>query len=260
MITLQNSTPEVYYQQSRDFQFIGRLFDIVINNVNTNTDLIYALPLSANSDSRLIDLMTMTLGFKANHKYNVKQLTSLCSAFTYILRNKGNIEAIETAILTLFNAEGISLDRLEYDLSKQNVLRLVIPEQLSNINLLIDLMDYILPAGLSYELVRTMQRRLNIEEDMTRLKTDSSINFGYARSDSYKIAKATADATGNLNFNDYVAKDQNHFTSEGGKLKAGKEGIYTQAVLSPVTTIVQVQQPEEAPDNGETQETDTTTD
>ena len=38
MIKLQNLTPEVYYKESRVFQFIGRLYDIVLNSVKTETD------------------------------------------------------------------------------------------------------------------------------------------------------------------------------------------------------------------------------
>ena len=61
MIKLQDYTPEVYYRESRDFQFIGRLYDLVLNYVKTNADLIYSLPLSDNSDNQFIDLMAMTL-------------------------------------------------------------------------------------------------------------------------------------------------------------------------------------------------------
>ena len=68
MIKLQDYTPEVYYRESRDFQFIGRLYDLVLNYVKTNADLIYSLPLSDNSDNQFIDLMAMTLGFHAKHK------------------------------------------------------------------------------------------------------------------------------------------------------------------------------------------------
>ena len=38
MIKLQELTPSVYYEQSRDFQFIGRLYDIVLNYIKTNAD------------------------------------------------------------------------------------------------------------------------------------------------------------------------------------------------------------------------------
>ena len=45
MIKLQNYTPEIYYKESRDFQFIGRLYDLVLNSIKTEVDLLYYLPL-----------------------------------------------------------------------------------------------------------------------------------------------------------------------------------------------------------------------
>ena len=72
MIKLQNLTPDVYSSQSRDFQLLERLFDIVLNYVKTNSDNLYTLPLSDNTDEHLIDLMTLTLGFKSRHHYNIK--------------------------------------------------------------------------------------------------------------------------------------------------------------------------------------------
>jgi hypothetical protein len=54
MIKLQNYTPEIYYKESRDFQFIGRLFDLVLNAVKTDADLLYHIPLSTDSDEKLL--------------------------------------------------------------------------------------------------------------------------------------------------------------------------------------------------------------
>lgn len=154
MIRLQDTTPSVYYNQSRDFQYIGRLFDIVLNSVKTNADLLYTIPISDNSDEKLLDLMTLTLGFKSKHNYNVKQLSALCSAFAYVIRNKGNIKSIITACNTLINAEGITKEA-DYSLSDDcTCLRLFLPIELTDTNLLKDLLVYILPAGMECEIIR----------------------------------------------------------------------------------------------------------
>lgn len=151
-IKFQELTPDVYYKQSRDFQFIGRLFETTLNSAKTNTELLKGLPLSDNSDESLIDLMALTLGFKLRHHYNVKQLTSLCHAFSIAIRNKGNITSILMAIQALLNAEGIK-EESSYSIAGQKLI-LFIPESLSDITLLKDLLDYILPAGMSCEIVR----------------------------------------------------------------------------------------------------------
>lgn len=154
MIKLQNLVPKVYNNQSRDFQLLSRLYDLVLNSVKTNADLIYNYPISENSDQKLIDLMALTLGFKSKHNYNLIQLTALCSAFSYIIKHKGSIESIISACNTLISAEGIS-NTVEYELTNNNTdLTLYIPQEVSDINLLKDLLVYILPAGMSCNFVK----------------------------------------------------------------------------------------------------------
>lgn len=154
MIKTQQLVPKVYYDKSRDFQLLGRTFDVLFNYLKTNIDLIYSNPLSDNSDERLIDLLTLTLGFKSRHNYNVKQLTSLCSAFMLALKNKGNIQSIQLAVDALLHAENISNGVLITVDNEKSVLNIYIPTELKDLNLLNDLLVYILPAGMSCSIVR----------------------------------------------------------------------------------------------------------
>ena len=155
MIKLQNYTPEVYYKQSRDFQMLGRLFDVVLNAAKTNADMIYDIPSSDAAGSDLIDLLVLTLGFKHQHNYNVKQLAAICSIFPTILRNKGSQAAIELVCQTLLTVEGIG----DYPVVeiKDNIVYIFISPKLKDLSLLRDILDYILPAGLSCQIIRAVQ-------------------------------------------------------------------------------------------------------
>lgn len=171
MIRLQDLTPDVYYKQSRDFQLIGRLYDLVLNYTKTNTTLVNNVILSDNTDTQLIDLLATTLGFKAVHTYNVKQLVSVCSCLSEILKNKGTKKAIELAVYAILNAEGIFLteqvnlddlvrisyqtDEPESESKPTRELEIVIPAQMQDTTLLRDLLDYILPAGFSARFIRS---------------------------------------------------------------------------------------------------------
>lgn len=152
LIKFQDLTPEVYYKRSRDFQYIGRLFDLVLNNAKMNTDIISSLPLNPDMDPRLLDLLAFTLGFKSKHEYNTKQLAALCSIFPFVLRNKGSKLAIETACNALLNAEGITKGA-SVEVHNQTV-SIFLPSELSDLNLLKDLLNYILPAGMSCSIVQ----------------------------------------------------------------------------------------------------------
>lgn len=206
MIKLQDMTPDVYYNQSRDFQYIGRLFDIVLNSVKTNADLIKECPLSMNSDERLIDLMTMTLGFKSKHNYNVKQLTALCSAFCEIIKNKGSLYSIELAARTLFSAESVKQD-FEYDINEDNTeIAIYVPEELTDLNLFRDLLTYILPAGMRCKLIRTA---LFARESTEIFKTTDKVTKSFT---------PNADTIGTLyrqtsGYDEPLTKDKEHIYS-----------------------------------------------
>jgi hypothetical protein len=169
MIKLQNYTPEIYYKESRDFQFIGRLFDLVLNDLKTNADLLGHIPLSPNSDDKLLELLALTLGFKPRHQYNAKQLKAVCSVFMEILRHKGSIQALRIACEALFNAMDID-QAFDYSFTKDKAnteLNLYISSEFEDIAILNDLLAYVLPAGMSCNIIKELH-----------IVTDSNTNIG----------------------------------------------------------------------------------
>ena len=178
MIKLQDLTPAIYYNQSRDFQFIGRLYDIILNWVKTDVDTIYALPIGVNVDERLLNLLALTLGFQSKHHYNTKHLKAVCSVLPYIMRNKGSLNSIETVISAILNAEGI-LEEFSCTLQTNNLLEIQLPPKLADTTLLNDLLWYIVPAGLSCAITKEIRQKkeittqLEIADKVTIYKDDN---------------------------------------------------------------------------------------
>lgn len=182
MIRLQNLTPEVYYKESRDFQFLGRLFDLVLNSVKTEADLLYNIPLSDNSDTKLLELLAMTLGFKPKHQYNARQLKAICSVFSEILKNKGSIKSLKIACEALFNAMDINQE-LDYDFTEgtdKTELNLYISQEFEDLTILNDLLGYIIPAGMSYNIIREFH-----------IKNTSNTNIGLSDTVNVKLMDNT---------------------------------------------------------------------
>ena len=102
----------------------------------------------------MIDLLATTLGFQAKHAYSVAQLKAVCSISQTLLRNKGNIRAIDLLGRALLNSEGVR-DSFYYEAAATTV-RLFIPSGLSDLNLLKDLLPYVMPAGMSVEVMRSV--------------------------------------------------------------------------------------------------------
>ena len=162
MIRLQDLVPNVYYEKSRDFQFIGRLFDIVLNSVKTNSDTLYDLPSGKNKDERLLNLLAFTLGFQPKHHYNSKQLEAICSVLSLVIKNKGSLNAIIIATNAILHAEGLT-QPLSYSVAPGESITLYLPTQLSDLTLLSDLMNYILPAGIYCNFVKEISKVTNVE-------------------------------------------------------------------------------------------------
>lgn len=152
IIKTKDITPSVYSKESRDFQLIGRLYDAVFNSVKMSIDSMINEPLSKHSDERFLDLVAKTLGFESKHNYNIENLHALCSSFKKIMFHKGTELAIEEAINMLLKAQNI--DKFYFkNIDKVNKTVIIyIPQELKDVVLLEDLMNYILPAGFVYEI------------------------------------------------------------------------------------------------------------
>lgn len=193
MIKLYDYTPEIYYKESRDFQFIGRLFDLVLNYSKTNADLIYALPFSDNSDEQLTELLSLTLGFKAKRKYTTKQLRAICSVFSEIMKNKGTIKAFLIACAAIFNAEGITTE-VEYELLENNSrLVLYVPPALGDTTLLTDLFSYIIPAGVSFDIIKLILSKTATKTELGIKDIFTLHNAGDALSENSRLGKVQYD-------------------------------------------------------------------
>jgi hypothetical protein len=162
MIKLQNLTPAVYYDQSRDFQLLGRLYDLVLNYVKTNTANLYNLPVGKNMDEQLLNLLALTLGIKPARRHNSKQLRAICSVLPTILKHKGSIQALVLATNALLAADGV-IQPLDYTMHPKKGITLYVAQELADLNLFTDLLDYLLPAGLSCNIVKESQLIKEVE-------------------------------------------------------------------------------------------------
>jgi hypothetical protein len=175
MIKVQDLTPAVYYNQSRDFQFIGRLYDLVLNYIKTNAANLYNLPVGKNMDEQLLNLLALTLGFKPTKNYNSKQLRAICSVLPTILKHKGSIQALIYATNALLAAEGVK-QPLDYTMYPKQGITLYVAQELDDISLFVDLLDYLLPAGLSCTIIKESQE---VRPVTTSVGVTDKINIYY---------------------------------------------------------------------------------
>ena len=164
MITTERQTPSAYSNESRDYQLFGHLFDFIFNNAKINTDSMLNYPLSKNTDKRFLDLIVRTLGFFTKHEYAYKDLLSVASAFKEMMRIKGTIESIRIAVTVLLYAQG--LDTTVYVFPNEYNTEIYIPVRLDDKTILEDILDYILPAGITYSIFSVNLSENNMNEEI----------------------------------------------------------------------------------------------
>lgn len=151
MIKFSNQVPSVYTSASRDFQYLGWLIDIVLNSVKHNVDDIYDLP-NNEADIKLTELLALTLGFKVKRNYDQKQLCALIAVLPRILKYKGTKKAVDMAGNALIAASGVLGDFISNIVDGELIV--TFPVGLIDISLFTDLLNYILPAGMTYHIIR----------------------------------------------------------------------------------------------------------
>jgi len=155
MINFYNQVPSIYTNASRDFQYLSWLINIVLNAVKHNVDDLYNLP-NTKANSKLTELLALTLGFKVKRNYNKKQLLAIASVLPLILKYKGSEKAVEIAAEALVAAAGVSssFDPTNFMEIEDNCLVVTFPKDLVDIVLFMDLIPYILPAGMTCRVSR----------------------------------------------------------------------------------------------------------
>lgn len=155
MLKLNKMVPQVYYNKSRDFQLIGRIIEFLFNYSKNNVDLLSQQVIDSKKDTKLLNLLCTTIGFEIKHEYNNEQLSALCSVFLLAIHNKGSKKAIQIILDLLTALEG-GRNPASMEIGEDGILYLYISEEISDITILKNVFDYIMPAGFNYIVVNNV--------------------------------------------------------------------------------------------------------
>lgn len=153
MFRLQNNVPDIYVNESRDFQLLCRLYDAINNGVKFDIDTIVNLidPLRAND--RLLKLLANRIGFITDKEIEPGLLRYILSAFPWAVKYKGSKMGIKLAVSTILKYEGRGLTSSVSVDSDSHTIAIYVQESISNKLALDEFLKYILPCGYSYSIV-----------------------------------------------------------------------------------------------------------
>ena len=148
MFRLQQNVPEVYPQQSRDFQLFCRAYDSMFNGVKYGVDSLSHTSNTMECNNPLLGLLANKLGLFTNLNLPDIELRYILCAFPYLIRYKGSFTAIEYTVRVFQRMSG--LNNLGYTVTIDNVnkqISLTFSKDITNDALLYELMSYIMPTG-----------------------------------------------------------------------------------------------------------------
>lgn len=151
LIRMQNNVPETYVNQSRDYQLLCRLYDVVMNGVKYNIDALGNITDNAHIQSNLLSLLQTKVGFFESEVTDDK-LRYLLDAFPYIMKNKGSLKGIEQVLNVYLKMNHINTP-VQVFVNTQNCTIIVTIK--SNVvldtKIIEDVMNYVIPTGYSVE-------------------------------------------------------------------------------------------------------------
>ena len=165
MFRLQNNVPEVYVNESRDFQLLCRLYDSAFGSVKYTIDSIRHTSNANECNGRLVELLKSKVGFFSTLSLTQDELRYVLLAFPSIIRNKGTLEAIKQTIHMWFRLNHIDarLIQLKEDAENRQLIIMtnIVPKDTT---LLTEIFKYICPAG--YEIVYDFATEAVVRGDM----------------------------------------------------------------------------------------------
>lgn len=218
MIKTQLLTPGVYYKESRDFQFFGRLYDVLYNYLKTNIDLMQPQELYDTTETNFIELQLNTLGFFPKRNYSLQELKFLCSVYSEIIRNKGSIKGIEILIKSVLRSLG-ETNKFSIDIDDTTTIptiRIRIQNYLSSQQnaLIEEVLDYIMPIGVDYYI-----------QNVTLL--DNYIPLNVKLSENVGLKKAAASDLSRVAYNRAIEETSVENNVYTGTFKSSKEDKLT---------------------------------
>lgn len=180
---LSEHVPDVYVKESRDFQLLCNVADVLFGSLKFSIDSIRQIIDTPNCDELLLPLLQTKLGFFTDKTYSAKDTRLILSAFKYLVRNKGSILGIIQAVYLFLRSEGITATcKVEIgDSEDKHTIHIRIDQVFSNFDMLIDILRYIVPTGYFIKFEYLPENNIK-----TTLEDNNSIIYAYSKFDVNK--------------------------------------------------------------------------
>ena len=147
MFRFEDHMPDYWMNESRDFQLLTRIDDILFMGQRADIATIQNLNDSKKCKNIYLNLLAKKVGFFTDKNLEENVLRNIIGAFKVAVKHKGTKIGIEYAVRAILKAENssgvpeVEVDNENYDIN------IFTPVELKNIEALNEFLKYIIPAG-----------------------------------------------------------------------------------------------------------------
>ena len=191
MIRLQHKTPEIYSNESRDFQLLERLYDCICNGIQYNISTMPSILNTKKCRDIMLPLLQTKLGFFTRKEIDNYSLRYVLEIFPLLVKNKGSINAIKQALAMFLKLTNIDSSITVYYTKNgltiesgatipSNTLVIGINAGFQDTLLLDEIFKYIVPVGVGYYFYffnnMNVKDKLLLMQDAVLLFTSHNVN------------------------------------------------------------------------------------
>lgn len=144
MFRVEQNVPDVYVQESRDFQLLARLYDLAFQSSRFSIDSMQDISDTMRCNATLLPLLSTKLGFPAQLDVDERAYRHVLSAFPRIIRYKGSLTGV-ALIANLF--ERITNTGVEIIKNKDSLAIIFDSYTPQDVSLFLTLLQYVRPTG-----------------------------------------------------------------------------------------------------------------
>ena len=151
---LQSNVPEIYINESRDFQLLCRLYDCVLGGVKLDIDTLENIIDTRSSNSILLQLLRSKIGYFTANNITSDELRIVLDAFPTIIKNKGSLLGIKQAVNTFLKVKHLKggayiniVNASNSDDENPYTINIGLESSVIDTSILDSIFYYILPTG-----------------------------------------------------------------------------------------------------------------
>lgn len=224
MFRISEKVPEVYMKESRDFQILPRIDDLLFLGEHYDISTMQELNNPKKCRNSCLKYLAEKVGFYTDKYIPDNVLINIISAFRTALKNKGTDLGIQQAVIAILKAENsIDPPKIVYTRSdsslqyyEQYTINIYTPIKIINEVALREFLKYIIPAGYNYNIYAYDSSET--EGEVTRINTVGQLGF---LNTSFGVLGGIR---GDLSYNNESVKATVNYSPENYRLKTPIEG------------------------------------